>query len=310
MDINKYYVGDNLALLKSFPDDTFQMVYLDPPFATGRDFDDYMDKFNSLEEYGLFLYDRFIEIKRILKKDGVILVHGEPSSHHYVRLYLDKVFGSKNFCNEIIWKSGGNKKSSKKLARFHDNISVYSKTKKYKYNPIYTEYDEDYRKKSNIKYCPIHKKEYTTTAAHNSQPNVVQRPNLRYEWKGNTRQWYIEKSKMIKLDNDNRLEYNSKNIPRIKRFLDEMYGIPIRDMWIDISSIQSGEKLDYATQKPIKLLERIITLYSDENDLIMDPFAGSGTTGRAAINLNRKYVLIDISEKGKKLFQESIKKRT
>lgn len=307
MKINKYYVEDNLTILKTLPDNTFQMVYLDPPFSTGRDFSDYVDKFKSLDEYGLFLYERFIEIKRILKKDGVILVHGEPSSHHYVRLYLDKSFGVNNFCNEIIWKSGGNKKSSKKLARYHDNISVYSKTKKYKYNPIYTEYGEEYRRKNTIKYCLIHKKEYTTSAAHNSQPDVIPRPNLRYEWKGNMKQWYTEKSRMILLDNDNRLEYNSKNIPRFKKFLDEMDGIPIRDMWTDISSIQSGEKINYATQKPVKLLERIIILYSDKNDLILDPFAGSGTTGRAAINLKRNYVLIDMNEKGKKLFENSIK---
>ncbi len=308
MEINKYIIGNNLEILKTLPDESFQMVYLDPPFATGRDFDDYVDKFDSLTKYGEFLYDRFIEIKRILKKDGVIIVHGEPSSHHYVRLYLDKSFGEKNFCNEIIWKSGGNKKSTKKLARFHDNISVYSKTKTYKYNPIYEEYGDEYRKKSNIKFCPIHKKEYTTSAAHNSQPNVVKRPNLRYEWKGNDRQWYLEKSKMIQLDNDNRLEYNANNIPRIKRFLDEMSGIPIRDLWTDITSLQSNEKIDYATQKPVKLLERIITLYSDENDLILDPFAGSGSLGRAAINKNRNYILIDINEKGKNLFEKSIEK--
>jgi DNA modification methylase len=130
--------------------------------------------------------------------------------------------------------------------------------------------------------------------------------NLRYEWQGNTRQWYVCKEKMEELHKDNRLQYNNKNIPRIKRFLDEMDGIPLRDIWDDIANIQSKEKLKYATQKPVKLLERIVTLYSDEKSLCLDIFAGSGTLGRACKNLNRDYILFDINEDGKKLFEKSI----
>ena len=157
--------------------------------------------------------------------------------------------------------------------------------------------------------CPVHKKEYVTTAAHNSQANVNPRPNLRFEWKQNHKQWYFTKEKMEKLDADNRLLYNQKNIPRIKRFLDEMDGIPITDLWTDISNTQNKEKLDYATQKPVKLLNRIIKMYSDENDLVLDPFAGSGTLGRSAIKNNRKYILIDQNEKGKEIFEKSIYKK-
>ena len=112
---------------------------------------------------------------------------------------------------------------------------------------------------------------------------------------------------MKKLHNDNRLEYNKNGIPRIKRFLDEMEGIPLRDVWNDINNIQGGEKLNYAIQKPVKLLERIIKLYSNENDLCLDIFAGSGTLGRASISTNRKYILFDINEEAKKIFNESIK---
>jgi DNA modification methylase len=111
---------------------------------------------------------------------------------------------------------------------------------------------------------------------------------------------------MIELDNDNRLKYNKNNIPRIKRFLHEMDGIPLRDIWSDISNIQNKEKLKYATQKPVKLLERIIKLYSNENALCLDIFAGSGTLGRACKNLKRDYLLFDINEDGKKIFENSI----
>lgn len=153
----------------------------------------------------------------------------------------------------------------------------------------------------------VSQKEYVTTAIHNSQPDVNPRLNLRYEWNGHKKQWYTTLEKMQQLHDDNRLQYNSKGVPRIKRFLDEMDGIPIRDVWNDISNIQNGEKLDYATQKPVKLLERIIKMLTSEGDLVLDPFAGSGTTGRAAINLKRNYILFDISQKGKDEFSKSIK---
>ena len=87
-----------------------------------------------------------------------------------------------------------------------------------------------------------------------------------------------------------------------------MKGIPVRDLWTDINQIQSGEKLDYATQKPVKLLERIVKMYSNSGDVVLDPFAGSGTTGRACINTGRNYILFDINEKAKSVFLESIKK--
>jgi DNA modification methylase len=89
-----------------------------------------------------------------------------------------------------------------------------------------------------------------------------------------------------------------------------MEGIPVRDLWLDINQIQGSEKLNYATQKPVELLERIIRMYSDETDNILDPFAGSGTTARACLNTNRKYVMLDINNKGLEVFNDSIKNKT
>ena len=172
---------------------------------------------------------------------------------------------------------------------------------------MYKPYDEKVIKK--LPLCPHHNMRYGNSAAHTSQPDVNPRPNLRYEWKENTKQWYWTKERMEKLDADNRLQYNKKNIPRIKRFLNEMDGIPITDLWTDISNTQNKEKLKYATQKPVKLLDRIIKMYSDEDDLVLDPFAGSGTLGRSAITNNRKYILIDQNEKGKEIFEKSIYKK-
>lgn len=305
--MNIYEIGDNLVVMQNLVDRKikFQMVYLDPPYNTGRDFNDFNDKFENIKTYAFnFLKPRFDLIKSLLTDNGVVVVHIEPKISHYVRLVLDEVFGIENFQNEIVWKSGGNKKSTKKLMRFHDTILVYSKTKKFKYNPQYLTYDENYRKSNTIKVDEFG--EYVTSAAHNSQPNVVQRPNLRYEWKGHFKQWWWSKDKMETLDNQGRLEYNQKGVPRVKKYLHEMDGIPVRDLWTDINQIQGNEKMDYATQKPVELLERIIKMFSDESDFILDPFAGSGTTGRACKKQNRFFYLIDINQKGKDVFLSSI----
>jgi DNA modification methylase len=299
-NINTYSIGDNVVLLKTLNENTIDMIYMDPPYNTGRDFHYFQDKF---KDFPKFMEERIVECHRVLKNDGNIIVHVEPRISHHIRVICDKIFGESNFQNEIVWHSGGNSKNKYQLGRNHDTIIVYGKSSKSKFFPLYKPYSDEHKKSQ--KMCPIHKKLYSTSAAHNSQPEVNPRPNLTYEWQGNTRQWYFSKEKMKTLHDDNRLEYNAKNIPRIKRFLDEMEGIPVRDTWDDISSIQNGEKTKYATQKPIKLLERIVSLYSAEDDVCLDPFAGSGTLGRACKKMKRNYVLFDINPEAKEVFDKA-----
>lgn len=303
---NNYYIGDNIALLNKLKDESIDLIYFDPPYNTGRHFYDFDDKFKNKDEYIQFIKLRIRECYRVLKNTGTIVIHIEPKISHYFRLMCDEIFNDNNFRNEIVWQTGGNAKNKYKLNRFHDTIIVYSKTNNQIFNPIYFNYDEEYKKKSNVKFCDIHKKEYVTTAIYNAQPDVNPRMNLRYVWNGFDKQWYVTKDKMEKLHTENRLEYNKDGLPRIKRFLDEMEGIPLRDIWCDINNVQSGEKINYATQKPVKLVERIVQLYTNENDICLDIFAGSGTLGRACINKNRQYILFDINNKGKELFLESI----
>ena len=307
---NTYHVGDNAILLSNIPNNSLDLIYFDPPYNTGRNFFDFDDKYKSIQDYIDFIKVRVVECYRCLKPFGNIVIHIEPKISHYFRFICDEVFGNGQFKNEIVWKTGGNAKNLYQLNRFHDTIIVYSKKgkgkDKAKFNPIYFPYDEEYKKTSSVKICEYHNKEYVTTALYNAQPDVNPRMNLRYNWNGHDKQWYVSREKIQELHNDNRLQYNAKGVPRIKRYLDEMDGLPLRDVWIDINNTQIGEKLNYATQKPVKLLERIIQLYSDENDTCMDIFAGSGTLGRACINMNRKYILMDVNEKGREIFMESI----
>jgi DNA modification methylase len=302
---NNYYIGDNIELLRKLENETIDLIYFDPPYNTGRNFYDFDDKFATKAEYIEFIKIRIQECHRVLKNTGTIVIHIEPKITHYFRFLCDEIFGDNNFRNEIVWQTGGNAKNKHKLNRFHDTIIVYSKSNHQKFNPIYFKYDTEYKKKSNVKFCDIHKKEYVTTAIYNAQPDVNPRPNLRYIWNNHNKQWYVTKDKMQILHNENRLEYNKDGLPRIKRFLDEMEGIPLRDIWCDINNVQSGEKKNYATQKPVKLVERILKLYSDENNVCLDIFAGSGTLGRACINTNRNYILFDINYKGKEIFLEN-----
>lgn len=283
--------------------DSVDLVYMDPPYNTGRDFFNFDDRFKSSFDYREFLLRPVIEaIQKKLSKKGSLVVHVEPKISHHVRIVCDDVFGEGRFVNEIVWKSGGNHHGSKKLQRSHDTLIVYSKSSDFTFNPIYKPYAE----KDLSKAKEDERGFYTTSALKNSQPDVIPRPNLRYEWNGNLFQWWVSKEKMQELHDDGRLVYNHKGVPRVKKYYHELKGVPVKDVWDDISQIQNGEKLDYATQKPVKLLERVIHMFSNPGDLVCDPFAGSGTTGRAAINLGRRFCLFDINPEAKKLFEASL----
>ena len=151
---NTYYVGDNIELLKNVKSNSINLIYFDPPYNTGRDFFNFDDRFKSVDDYITFIKERIKECFRCLKPCGNILIHIEPKISHYFRIICDEIFGINNFKNEIIWQTGGNAKNLYQLNRFHDTIIVYSKKGKGKsvFNPLYFPYDDEYRKKSNVKF--------------------------------------------------------------------------------------------------------------------------------------------------------------
>jgi DNA modification methylase len=307
MKTNTYNLGNSLELLQEVDSDSVDLIYIDPPYCTGRDFYHFDDRFSSSIDYRENLIRPLLsECHRVLSNVGNIVIHVEPKISHHIRIVLDDIFGEKRFKNEIVWISGGNHKSKKQLQRNHDTIIVYQKGSDSIYNPEHTPYsDEDVRK---AKTCKKTYKKYVTNALVNRQPDVVPRPNLRYEWNGNNLQWYVSKERMQELHNQDRLEYSPKTgIPRVKKYLDDLDGVPIKDVWYDIKQIQGKEKLDYATQKPVALLNRILKMFSNEQSLVLDPCAGSGTTGRSAVLTNRNYLLFDLNPNGKQIFEESIK---
>ena len=302
---NQYVIGNNIELLEQLEDGSIDLVYIDPPFATGRHFGDFDDKFDSLDMFtDEFLYDRINIIHKKLKSSGNLVVHCDCTASHYIKVMIDKVFGVKRFMNEVVWITTGCANALTKMYKSHDTILIYSKSSKYTFNHIYKPYGDEYRRKNNIK--TDKRGEYVTCAIHNSQPDVIQRPNLRYTFKDMQKQWLVTEEKLNNLDKDDRLQYSSTGLPRIKRYLHEMKGVAIKDVWDDIPSLQSKEKLGYATQKPIRLLERIVFMYSNEGDTVLDCFAGSGTIGRACVKLNRNYILFDKNPKAKEVFEKSL----
>lgn len=111
---------------------------------------------------------------------------------------------------------------------------------------------------------------------------------------------------MQELHDDNRLQYNERGIPRFKKYIDEMDGIPVTDWFDDINNVQKGEKLDYATQKPKELINRLVGMFSNPENVCLDIFAGSGTLGRSCVKMNRKFIMFDIIPEAKEIFDRSM----
>lgn len=254
-------LGDCLDGLKKIGASTCDMVYLDPPFFTGKTHTSstrdgskhfaFTDVWYNAENYVDFMHDRLSEMRRVLKSSGTIFFHGDHNNTHLARLVLDEVFGVGNFVSEIIWyyKRWSNPKRG--LLQQHQNILVYSKTQNFKWNKIFT----DYSPTTNI-------------------DQIMQKRGR--DGRGKAIYQRDESGNTV--------------------YMDEKKGVPLGDVWeIPFLNPKAKERTGYPTQKPILLLEKIIGLATDEGDLVLDPFCGSGTTLVAAKLLGRKYIGLDVS---------------
>lgn len=305
---NTLYEGDSSKILTSLENNSVDLIYLDPPFFTNRNFEfidsknkkiSFTDNWeNDINKYLDFMNGILNQTFRILSKTGLVFLHCDYHASHYLKVELDKTFGVKNFRNEIIWKrhnsQNNSKQGSKIFGRIHDTIFVYSKNDSYHWNQLYDNYTDEYVKKA---YRQIDKETGERYALGDlSGPGGATKGNPYYEFKGYKRYWRYNKEKMNQLFNQGKIvQTKPKTVPKIKRFLKDMKGIPLNDIWIDIPNVQTVNKksLTYPTQKPIKLLERIILCSTKEGDIVLDPFCGSGTTLIAAENLKRRWIGID-----------------
>lgn len=254
---NTVYFGDNLKLLNSLPDNCIDLIYIDPPFNTGKvqarkrfrtvraqdgegdrkgfggnsyqteilGEGEYNDVFGDFEA---FLRPRLEEAHRVLKGDGSFYFHIDYREAHYCKIMLDQIFGRENFINEIIWAYDFGGRAKDRWPAKHDTIFFYAK---------------------------------------------------------------------------DRLDYtfNIEDIDRIPYMAPGLVGpekaargkLPTDTWWHTIVGTNSREKTGYPTQKPVGVLERIVRASSDPGDMVLDFFAGSGTTGQVCLNLGRRFILCD-----------------
>ncbi len=346
---NVLYYGDNLEILRNhIPDESIDLIYLDPPFNSNRSYnilfrestgaaseaqiEAFEDTWrwgptaqeayeevmtgphqkvarmlramvdglghNDVTAYLSMMAIRLVELHRVLKPTGSIYLHCDPTAGPYLRVLMDSIFDPRNFRNEITWQRTNVHNDAKRWGTVTDTILYYGKTAEVVWNQPrvrltdahlaskYTHDDGDGRGSYML--------------GDMTSPNP--RPNMMYEWKGHVSPpygWRYSRETMAKLDADGRVWYppSKDRRPRLKRYLNEMAGSAMNSVWTDIPPInsQAKERLGYPTQKPLALLERIVSASSNPGDIVLDPFCGCGTAVHAAHKLGRRWIGIDIT---------------
>ena len=249
---------------------------------------------NDMMAYLVMMAQRMIEFHRVLKPTGSIYLHCDPTASHYLKLLMDASFGKENFRNEIVWKRSSAHSDAKAMGRTHDIILLYAKdSSSFSWNTQYQSYDPEYIR-THYRYKTDDGRVYRTD---NLTATGLSGGGYEYEWKGVTRVWRAPPETMERLHNEGRIRYTRNGVAEYIRYLDEMPGVPLQDIWTDIPPVnpQARERLGYPTQKPEALLERIIQASSNEGDVVLDPFCGCGTAIAAAERLNRNWVGIDVT---------------
>jgi DNA modification methylase len=326
MSINKLILGDNLEILKKIEPETIDLIYLDPPFFSNRNYGvirggtgetrSFQDRWaGGISHYIDWLKERVTVMHRILKPSGSIFLHCDWHANAYIRVYiLDRLFGEDNFRNEFIWKRSSNRSSISKAARKnHDTIFYYSKTNEYAYNQIFVDSSRSnlaqYRyedKKGKYRYAPL-----MVSGKRNGESGKIWRgidPNVHGQ---EGMHWVTTHNKLENYVKENLVYFPSNSgIPMLKYYLEQSNGVPLADVWDDIKNVRGKESIGYPTQKPEALLERIITMASNEGDIVLDPFMGGGTTIAVADRLKRQWIGIDQSEQAVKVTEFRLQKQT
>jgi len=255
------FLSENLELMKTIESNTIDLIYCDILYGTGKDFMDYKDLYPIKEIIYEHYAPRIKEMHRILKDTGSIYLQMDYRINHWVRCIMDDIFSYSNFRNQIVWGYNGRQKhSALKFQGKHDVILFYAKTEKHKLNDVKVEWERESRLK-------------------------------------------IMRRKI--LTDDNGIEYFIDNrgvangVPKKKVILSEYLkkGGSLSDLWNDLSIVlgTDKQKIGYATQKPKKLIERIVKSSSNEGDLVADFYAGSFTTAEVCKDLNRNFIGCDIN---------------
>ncbi len=369
------WTGDNLDILRGLNSDSVDLIYLDPPFNSNRNYaapvgsraagaafkdtwtlsdldtawmgliaDEQPAMYKVIETAGLthgkgmqsylcMMAVRLLEMRRVLRDTGSIYLHCDPTASHYLKLLMDSIFGAGSFLNEMTWKRSSahsdTKQGMRRAGKIRDIVLVYTKSGEYVWNPQYMPYTDDYLESEYRHIAPDGRrfKETDVTAAkpggdteyewHVKRPlNEKARwsadltderkcPQPEWEYKAvvpyQGRYWAYAKANMANFWNEGRLIHRETGMPRLMQFANDMPGIPLQDLWDDITPVLGKERVGYPTQKPLALLERIINASCSPGDVVLDPFCGCATACVASEKLGRRWVGIDISPKAVEL---------
>ncbi len=301
-----------LNSLKNRYKETIDCIYIDPPFNTGSDFA-YIDRFQDSTWLSL-MHNRLELAYDFLSHQGSFYLHLDNNANYLGRMLLNDIFGKENFRNEIIWRrKQATSYGDKYFGVVSDTIFLYSKTDKNIFHTIKSLNDENTQKyiKERFVFSDKDGRKYMKSPLVNS----LNRPNLKYVFQGINpppNGWLYSQTRMQELFDNNELLIPNDPNARIYRkiFLDKYEGQEISNLWLDISIVNpmAIEQEDFQTQKPEKLLERIIQASSDENSIVLDFFAGSGTTCAVAHKLKRKYIGIEMGEHFERVILPRLKK--
>jgi site-specific DNA-methyltransferase (adenine-specific) len=251
--------------------------------------------------YLVMMAQRLRELHRVLRPTGSLFLHCDPTASHYLKIILDAVFGPERFANEIIWqRSTGKSLMSRRLPTNHDTILSFEASSERTWNgdAMFEPYNLASLPESIAeKYVHDDGDGRLYQLDNLLNPNK-DRPNLTYEFMGVTRVWRWTRDRMNTALATGKIHQSApERVPRYKRYLDEMRGMPLSDVWSDIPPLnsQARERLGYPTQKPLKLLDRIIRAASRSGDVVLDPFCGCGTTVEAAQRAGRNWIGIDVA---------------
>ena len=311
---NRLIFGDNLLVLKALEQEftgKVKCVFIDPPYNTGSAFAHYDDGLEHSIWLGL-MRDRLEIIRRLLTEDGSLWITIDDNEAHYLKVLCDEVFGRNTFVSNLIWeKADSPRNSARQFSTDHDHILVYSKNTEWvpnklprteEANSIYSNPDNDPRGPwlPGDPYAnkPYSRGQYTITGPTGRQFSP---PPGRY--------WRIAEDKLMELDQKGRIWWGPTKSarPSIKRYLSEVSDLVPRTLWTkeDVGSNRTSKNemralfpgdSSFDTPKPERLLERILHIATNPNDLILDSFAGSGTTGAVAHKMGRRWIMVELGE--------------
>jgi len=381
---NHLYYGDNLTIMQRMPKHCVDLIYLDPPFnskknynlmyktLTGLPVPEQVDAFCDtwemdaekeelakkmpvlMREYGvedyyvefwrlwinalrhtqphllaylIYMVQRLLHMKSILRPTGSIYLHCDPTASHYIKVMMDGIFGHKHFQNEIIWKRTGSHGGSKRWGPVHDTILFYSASDHYTWNRVFQDYEATYLDKFYRFNDDKGRYRLVTLTGAGTRTGDSGKPWRKIDPTSSGRHWAVPsrtleaaypdrdlstlttQEKLDLLDQVGLVYWPPRgSVPQQKRYSDENPGVLLQDIIADIGPISShsDERLGYPTQKPISLLDRIIKASTNKGDVVFDPFCGCGTTIYSAVKNERKWVGCDIAILSIKLVRETL----